>query len=71
MGKIIIVIGIIIVIIGLLIQFTNLNFNWFGRLPGDIRIERPGYSFYFPVTSMILVSIAVSLILWLFRKMNP
>lgn len=70
MGKIVIVIGIIIVIIGLLLQFTNFNFSWFGKLPGDIRIEKPGYSFYFPITSMILVSIVISIILWILKKLN-
>jgi len=70
MGKTVIIIGVIIVIIGLLIQFTGFNFNWFGKLPGDIRIEKPGYSFYFPVASMILISVLVSLIFWIIRKMG-
>lgn len=70
MGKILILIGILVVILGLLIHFTGFNFNWFGKLPGDIRIERPGFSFYFPITSMILISVVVSLVLWIIRKMN-
>ena len=40
----------------------------FGRLPGDIVIERENFRFYFPITSMILVSLLLSLIFWLFRK---
>ncbi|HHI76321.1 MAG TPA: DUF2905 domain-containing protein, partial [Gammaproteobacteria bacterium] len=40
----------------------------FGRLPGDIVIEREHFTFYFPVTSMILLSLVLSLILWLFRR---
>ncbi len=71
MGKIIIAIGAIIVIIGLLMQFTNFNFNWFGKLPGDMRIEKPNFSFYFPVTSMILISVVISFILWMIRKFIP
>jgi len=70
MGKTIIIIGIVVLIAGLLIQFTNFNLSWFGKLPGDIRIKRPGYSFYFPVTSMILISGAISVIFWLIRKFN-
>lgn len=70
MGKILILIGILVAVLGLLIQFTGFNFNWFGKLPGDIRIERPGFSFYFPITSMILISVVVSLVLWIIRKMN-
>lgn len=48
MGKILILIGAVILIVGLLIQFTNLDFSWFGRLPGDIRIEKPGVSVFIP-----------------------
>lgn len=70
MGKTFIIIGAIIIVIGLLLHFTNFNFNWFGRLPGDIRIEKPGYSFYFPITSMILISVVASILLWVFRKIN-
>ncbi|HVP86720.1 MAG TPA: DUF2905 domain-containing protein [Casimicrobiaceae bacterium] len=40
----------------------------FGRLPGDFRIEREGFTFYFPLTSGLIVSLVVSLILWLLRK---
>jgi hypothetical protein len=39
-----------------------------GSLPGDIRIERKGFSFYFPVTSSIVVSALITLILWIFRR---
>lgn len=70
MGKTIIVIGLILVVIGLLLQFTNFNFNWFGRLPGDVRIEKPEYSFYFPITSMILISILGTVLLWIIKKIN-
>lgn len=65
-----IIIGVIIVIIGLVIHFTNFNLNWFGRLPGDIRIEKENSGFYFPITTMIIISILLSLILWIIRKIN-
>ncbi|HEX6297901.1 MAG TPA: DUF2905 domain-containing protein [Burkholderiales bacterium] len=39
-----------------------------GRLPGDIHVEREGFSFYFPITTSIVVSLALSLIVWLFRR---
>ncbi|MDM1530586.1 DUF2905 domain-containing protein [Myroides odoratimimus] len=68
MGKTVIFIGCIIVIIGLLIQFTSFNLNWFGKLPGDIRIQRPGFSFFMPITSMIIVSVVGTGLLWLYRK---
>jgi hypothetical protein len=39
-----------------------------GRLPGDLRIEREGFSFYFPITTSLIVSIVLSLLLWFFRR---
>jgi hypothetical protein len=62
-----------LVVLGLLIAAIGLAWPWlsklpFGRLPGDIVIDRPGFRFFFPLTTMILVSAVVSLILWLFRR---
>jgi hypothetical protein len=42
--------------------------RWLGRLPGDLHIEREGFSFHFPLMTSILVSILLTLLLWLFRK---
>jgi hypothetical protein len=39
-----------------------------GRLPGDIIIDRPNLKIYFPITTMVLISLVISLIMWLFRK---
>lgn len=63
----------ILVIAGLLLVACGLLWPWisrlpFGRLPGDISIEREGYSFYFPITSGIVISLLISLLLWLFRR---
>jgi hypothetical protein len=60
------VIGIVVVLVGLFWkQFAALPFF---RLPGDIVIDRPGMKFFFPITTMIVISLVVSLILWLFRR---
>jgi len=67
-GKYIVIIGVAIVVIGILIYFFHDKLNWFGRLPGDIRIERDNFRFYFPVTTMILLSVLISAILWVIRK---
>lgn len=40
----------------------------FGRLPGDIRVEREGFSFYFPIVTCIVISVVISIVLWIFRK---
>lgn len=66
MGKWLVLAGVALVVIGLLVQSGLLN--WFGRLPGDIRIERPNGGFYFPITSMLLVSLVLSLLAQLLRR---
>ena len=70
MSRWLIVIGIVLIVLGLawpLIVKLGL-----GNLPGDIRVEREGFSFYFPITTGIIISVVVSLVLmlidWVFRK---
>jgi hypothetical protein len=59
-------IGAAMIVVGLLIMTGALS--WFGRLPGDVRIERDGVHVYVPITSMLLVSIAVTLVSWILRR---
>jgi Protein of unknown function (DUF2905) len=59
-------IGVLLVIVGVLAWAGLLS--WFGRLPGDIRITREHVQVYIPITSMLLVSAAISIILWLFSR---
>jgi membrane protein implicated in regulation of membrane protease activity len=66
MAKWLIVAGVVLVLVGLLAQTGALG--WFGRLPGDIRIERPNGSFYFPVVSMLAISVVLSLLLQVLRR---
>ncbi|HEY9129103.1 MAG TPA: DUF2905 domain-containing protein [Sulfurovum sp.] len=67
-GKTIIFIGIFIIIIGVILLFSDrLPFN-LGRLPGDIAIKKENFSFYFPITTSILISIVLSLLFYLFGK---
>lgn len=59
--------------LGLVLLAAGLAWPWLrhlplGRLPGDIVIQREGFSFYFPVTTMVLVSVVLSLVLWWFRR---
>jgi len=61
-GKLILLLGLALLVIGSILTWAPGLLNWFGRLPGDIRIEREHASFYFPVVSMILVSIVLSLL---------
>ena len=66
MNKTIITIGLVIVVIGIL--WPLLSKLPFGRLPGDIAIKKDGFGFYLPITTMIIVSIVLSVIIWFFRK---
>ena len=67
-GKWLIIAGILIVLIGVLIYFFHDKLNWLGRLPGDIRVEKENFRFYFPITTMIVVSIILTLLINLFKK---
>ena len=66
MAKWLIIGGIVLVLIGM--AWPWLSRLGLGHLPGDIHIERKGYSFYFPITTSIVVSLVLSLLLWIFRK---
>jgi hypothetical protein len=66
MGRWLIALGAALVILGL--AWPWLQKLGLFHLPGDIAIKRENFRFYFPITSMILISLVVSLILWLFRK---
>ena len=68
-GKYIIAAGVLIVVAGIVIFFFHDKLHWIGRLPGDIRIEKANFRFYFPIVTMILFSIILSLLLWLLRKL--
>lgn len=67
-GKYIIIIGIILIVAGLIIWLFGDKLNWFGNLPGDIKVKKENFSFYVPLTSMILISVVLSLIIWIVRK---
>lgn len=60
--------GLLVVVTGLLIYFFHDKLHWIGRLPGDIRIEKENSRFYFPITTMILFSLVLSLLLRLIKK---
>ena len=68
LGKILIAVGIILVIAGIIVYFAGNKLNWIGNLPGDIKIVKENVRIYFPITTMILLSIFVSVILYLIRR---
>lgn len=67
LGKMLIVVGIILIVVGLAFVFGD-RIPFLGRLPGDIYVKKERFSFYFPLTTSIIVSIILSLIFWFFRK---
>jgi uncharacterized protein YybS (DUF2232 family) len=67
LGKSLVIVGLVVAAIGLLL-WSGVGKGWFGRLPGDIHYSKGSFSFYFPIATCILLSIVLSLILWLFRK---
>jgi H+/Cl- antiporter ClcA len=69
-GKWIILAGILIVVAGILVYFFHDKLHWIGKLPGDIRIERDNFRFYFPITTMIIFSLLLTLIVTIIKKLS-
>ena len=67
LGKAIFVIGVVIAAVGLLL-WSDVGKNWLGRLPGDIEYTKGNFNFYFPVVTCLLLSLILTLLLWLFRR---
>ena len=67
-GRLLVVVGIVLVIIGLLVTYFPGALSWFGRLPGDMRLEGEKVRFYFPITSLLLLSVVVSIMIHLIRR---
>ena len=68
MGRWLIVAGIVLVLVGFVLHLYPTLFSWFGRLPGDLRIESERSKVYLPITSMVIVSVVLSLILSFFKR---
>ncbi|MBB3188144.1 DUF2905 domain-containing protein [Microbacter margulisiae] len=67
-GKILIILGILSVVAGIIVYFLGDKLGWLGHLPGDIRVEKENFGFYFPITTMIIVSVVVTLIIRLIQR---
>ncbi|NLC70922.1 MAG: DUF2905 domain-containing protein [Desulfuromonadaceae bacterium] len=66
-GKLLIVLGLVLLGLGLLFTFVD-RLPFLGKLPGDIRIEKGNFTFYLPLGTCILISLLLSLLLWLFKR---
>ncbi len=68
-GRALIILGIILLLLGLFLTYAHVfPLSKLGRLPGDISIKKGNFSFYFPLTTCVVLSIILTLILYLFRK---
>lgn len=67
LGKILVISGLVLAVAGLLLLLSE-RAGWIGRLPGDITIRRENFTLYFPLATCLLVSVILSLLLWILRK---
>ncbi|HOD75242.1 MAG TPA: DUF2905 domain-containing protein [Syntrophorhabdaceae bacterium] len=67
MGKTLIILGVILIVIGLAFTYGP-KIPWLGKLPGDISIKKDNFSFYFPITTSIIISIILTILFTIFRK---
>ena len=68
-GKYIILFGAVVIVAGVLIYFLHDKLSWLGHLPGDIRIERENFRFYFPFTTMVIISLLLTVILNIVKRL--
>jgi hypothetical protein len=68
MGKLIIYAGLALVIIGAIVQFAPWAVSWFGKLPGDIRVQGDKGGVFIPLTSMIIISVVLTIIVNLLKR---
>ena len=67
LGRLLVVLGVLIVLVGLVLILVG-RVPWLGRLPGDISVQRGNWSFYFPLTTSILISVLLSVLLYLIGR---
>jgi uncharacterized protein HemY len=67
LGKMLVVAGLLIAGIGVLL-WSGFGRGWLGRLPGDINYSRENFSFHFPIITCLLISIVMTVLLWLFKR---
>jgi hypothetical protein len=66
-GKMLMAVGLMVFVLGAVLALVG-RLPWFGRLPGDIVVERGPVTFYFPIVTCIIVSVVFSLLFWMFRR---
>ncbi|HZI32998.1 MAG TPA: DUF2905 domain-containing protein [Candidatus Binatia bacterium] len=67
LGKFLVIVGLIITAVGALL-WSGFGRGWLGRLPGDINYSKGDFSFHFPIVTCLIISVILTLLMWLFRK---
>jgi uncharacterized protein YybS (DUF2232 family) len=67
LGKFLVIIGLLIAAVGILL-WSGVGRSWLGKLPGDINYTKGNFSFHFPIVTCLIVSVVLTLLLWLFKK---
>ena len=67
MGKYLVIVGLLIAAVGILL-WSGAGRGWLGKLPGDINYSKGNFSFHFPIVTCLIVSVVLTLLLWLFKK---
>ena len=67
LGRLLVIVGLVIAGIGLLL-WSGFGRGWFGQLPGDLHVQRGQFSFHFPVVTCLVISVVLTLLMWLFRR---
>lgn len=62
-GILLVMVALIIALVGAVIYFAGSSFSWFGNLPGDLKVERKNFTFYFPMATMLVLSVVLSIII--------
>ncbi|HEX9006127.1 MAG TPA: DUF2905 domain-containing protein [Bacteroidota bacterium] len=69
LGKVLLLVGLVIAAVGLVLIFSD-RVPWLGKLPGDITIDRGNFRVYVPITTCILLSVVISLVLWVLSQLR-
>ncbi|HEY1663248.1 MAG TPA: DUF2905 domain-containing protein [Verrucomicrobiae bacterium] len=67
LGKLLVIAGLLLAAVGALL-WSGLGKGWLGRLPGDINYSRENVSFHFPIVTCLLISVLLTVLMWLFKK---
>ena len=67
LGKLLVILGLAIALAGVVL-WSGIGKNWLGRLPGDLNYTRGNFNFHFPIITCLLISLLLTILLWLFRK---